>query len=142
MNPANVTVGASLATGPGTAAYGPSGVPGGTVAAFCPAGAAGTVQLPTAQPGGGILVRNDGIASASLFYSDALPNGDASWAGLARNGGSGTVKIPPGEFVILTDTTAGPIATYTSGPLAIFAGTFSYAVLVNSPDHPKAVTKL
>ncbi|WP_428377745.1 hypothetical protein [Lichenicoccus sp.] len=148
MNPANATVGASPATGPGTAAYGPSGVPGGTIAAALTPGVVGTVQLPTVQAGGGILVRNDGIAGAILFYSDAEPSGDAVWPAAARNASlagsqsGGTVRIPPGQFVILTDTTAGPIATYTGGPLAIFAGTFQYAVLASPPDHPKAVTKL
>ena len=148
MNPANATVGASSVTGAGTAAYGPSGVPGGTVAAACSPGVVGTVQLPTVQAGGGILVQNDGTTTAVLFYSDAEPNGDAAWpaaartASLAGNQSGGTVQIPPGQYVILTDTTAGPIATYTGGPLALFAGTFQYAVLASPPDHPKATVKL
>ena len=117
-------------------------MPGGTTASAVAQGSSGTVQLPAVQAGGGILIRNDGIYPASLFYADAEPAGVASWAAMARNGGAGTVQIPAGGFRILTDTTAGPIATYTGGPLAIFAGTFQYAVLAGTPDHPRAAVKI
>ena len=139
MNPANVTVPATM-TSPGTAAYGPSGVPGGTTAPFCGNGVVGTVQFPVVAAGGALLVRNNGPNPAVLYYDDTLPNGSPVWAAVARanpNSG-GCVVIPPGQHRILTNTNAGPIATYVGGPLTLFAGTIQYAVLSDPPDHPLA----
>lgn len=139
MNPANVTVPATL-TSAGTAAYGPSGVAGGTVAPQISAGGVNTVQFPVVAAGGGLLVRNHGSLPAVLYYDDTLPNGSAAWIPVARANpyGGGRVTIPAGQFVILTDTFEGPIATYVGGPLTLFAGTFQYAVVTDPADHPLA----
>ena len=138
MNPANVTTPATV-FGPGTAAFGPSGVPGGTVAPALPFG---TVQFPAVSAGGGLLVKNDGFTTLVLFYDDTQPSGNAAWVSLLKtnpsNGTGGTVQIAPGKFTILTNTNAGPIATYAGGPFSLFAGTFQYAVVLDPADHPNA----
>ena len=115
----------------------PGGISGGSVGPFMPPFQAGSLTLPAVTAGGAILLHNGGSVPAKVFYQD----GQTTTVTRAQmNDGAPTLLIAPGAFAVVTNVATGCTAAYTAGPISVVPGTQQFAVLLDPPDAPGAVT--